>query len=251
MRELSAEQLRNFRARGFLLLERILPQELADVLRLEALSVTYEGSTPWREFNQCLADISHEQRLALALIQPFADQLLPQDSRLRGVQFAYNGINNPDELYFHVDGAGSLAAGSRLTELPGYMLGCGIVLADLSQEFRGNLIVKPGGHFHVQDFFRSTDDAEFSRAAQPDTGDAGIRYWVDSEKGYIPGLIPGISITASPGDIYFFHGMLPHAIGPNTYADRPAIYLRFGMYSPTGLDALRNMWRGWYSEVPS
>jgi ectoine hydroxylase-related dioxygenase (phytanoyl-CoA dioxygenase family) len=238
---LSNAQLDRFRESGFIIVERVLPLDLVDRLREEALAAPYEGTESWREFNPSITLLSEAQCAAVRLIQPMVDDLIARDGRLRGLQFALNARSQWAEPYFHVDGAGSLLAGSRLTDLPGYMLGCGVTLVDLTSESRGNLLVKPGGHYHVQEFFRGADDAEFEQCALC----GGVNYWIENERHYISAELPPVTILARPGDIYLFHGMLPHAIGHNTHADRPAIYLRFGTYESPGLHALRNMWDGW------
>ena len=159
-------------------------------------------------------------------------------------QFKQEGIVTPSSRRggFHVDGHGYLARdGGTWDKLPGFKIAAGLFLSDLSKPDRGNLQVCRGAHLLVEQFFRG-QGAEWFRDGKF-SGDAlqkmkELYAWLNPQIEFDP-------VFAEPGDLVVFHCLMPHRVGSNHYADRPAIYTRYGQFVPTGLSALQNSCEGW------
>ena len=230
-------QLESFRTRGFLLLPRLLAQDLVDEALREAPAPNWG---PKIEPPKILLDsLPPVMSKMLTIVQPYSDALLGEPAGFVEAIWSVHGTGNGfgGASSWHLDGFGRLSRGGTWDEVPGFQLLIGVILTDLSRPRRGNLMLAEGGHLAVAEWMRKksgehTDETGKVRESKK---------FIDAmrSEANIPERIP---LLAGAGDVVLVHSMVPHTVDVNAGPTRPVVYFRLGRSDFGGLEKLKNPW---------
>jgi len=163
------------------------------------------------------------------------DKLVP----IGGAQIAIRQKHNDDKesiLPYHLDGVPDGLNGVEGNAIDNFTALIGIFLTDIARPYGGNLVVWPGSHRVIENYFREKGpEGMLMSTPQVDPGEPKL-------------------IDASAGDVVLCHYQLLHGMASNTTdRDRIAVYFRseFKDIGQRRYELLTHMWRGWKIAPPS
>lgn len=241
---LSKEQKAKFASDGFLILKNAVPKNKVHDVFVEISTAQFprqhSNYGPLRKDKR----FDHKSELSENIrevfdryINPLGAEILEIGNTYIDGQFSIMQGGRPASLGWHIDGTWIATDKNSLDGIPFFKLLVGLFLTDLASPNRGNLMVSPGGHRAVADFFKK-EGPEI--CATP-------KYAF--EKLYQESIPPLETIFVDPGDVILAHSLLPHTVSKNNGPDRPSLYFRLGAYENTGYPALSNLWMEWPGQL--
>lgn len=237
---LSKEQINGFIDQGFVILKDVVPPDLVDRSILEVNNSAF--SSEHQNYGKLRKDqrFDTEQELPdttkhiyQKYIAPIGARILKDGNKLVDGQFSLMQSGRPASLGWHIDGTWIAIDNNSLVGIPFFKLLVGLYLTDLTAEEYGNLVVSPGGHKIVADFFKNNGQEICDEPKKA------------FERLYAEKIPDFQSVLVEPGDLIVAHTLLPHSISINNGPDRPVIYFRLGEYRESGYPALSNLWHEW------
>ncbi len=229
----------SFKENGFVLLKHGVDSEVLSAVKKEISGLNIEFQ---EEYGKLRKDRRYDflEELSPSLLSYYNQTVLKIGQIFLGkgnrfVDAQISIIENGREKVkdWHIDGTWIAKKNNSFAGIPFFKLLVGVFLSDLTQAENGNLMISPGGHLSVQDFFKSLSPEDLNNP---------VKVFEKLSKIEIPHLIP---ILAEPGDIIIAHCLLPHNIDHNQGNERRALYFRLGAYETDGYRALSNLWSDW------
>jgi hypothetical protein len=241
---IGAKERDEFRARGFTVLRDVVPGDVVDraLQRVNAtLARGFTGDEMVKRYRRPRDESSAEIQALLtrspllAIVRSLVRDAAPTYGGQIAVRFpGFAAVDNPRSVdpladgtesmfeapewwsrAWHIDGGDTLP-----THLGQFSLLVGVLLADVEQEFSGNLTVFEGAHRHVAEHIASVG-ARSIVAEPPQRFESALRDAVT------PRLAPPTQVTGRRGDVVLAHYLMPHTVAPNLGSvARYAIYFR-------------------------
>ncbi len=232
--------LENFKRDGYIILKNYIDKNLVTDLLLDIknFDIVYQD-----EYGDLRKDKRFEKleelspgmrRLYDDFVEPLGDQFLSSYNKFIDGQVSVMEHGRSQAKDWHIDGTWIAKKNNSIAGIPFFKLLVGVYLTDLTKTNSANLLVSPGGHIFVENFFKAQDE---------DTVKDNVP--LIFEKLYATKIPDFVPVLASPGDVVIAHALLPHNVSKNESNDRPVIYFRLGQYKNDGYKALSSLWSEW------
>lgn len=232
--------LENFKRDGFVVLKNYVDQDLiTDLLQdIEKLDIKYQDEYGDLRKDKRFEKLEEFSPNMMKLYNGFIDNVgkifLNSNNEFIDGQISLMEHGRPQAKDWHIDGTWIAKKNNSFEGIPFFKLLVGVYLTDLTKTNSANLLVSPGGHFYVENFFKVLDENTIKN-------DVSLVF-ENLYKIKIPDLIP---VLVSPGDVVIAHALLPHNVSKNEANNRPVIYFRLGKYKNDGYKALSSLWGEW------